>query len=601
MTYILSVFAQMPKGLLILFVVLLILYAFTANFSGSFLKSPILAHARWAKKREISSALRTAQKQAKKRKIDETALFIGDLETGWKPHLNILLGKKSKFIPLPHMQRSLIAFGTPNAGKTTTIAKPLIKDIIRRNLGSIILFDPKCDLAPIFAPLAEAHDYQNYFLSPGQEYTDSVNFYSFFDRPEWLSSIAEQMAKTTIRNTKESNEGSTDPFFGKSGTALLRSVLMLTQLNFPEPNLLITKEILALPDLITRLRFAETQGRISPWVSSSLRQFLSGESSEKTIASIQSTASLVFDGFIRPEFMNSYTNSTNIPLDLTQKQMIVIQPMRGFEDVCVPILSAFIDLIVERNFAQPRQKPLFLVIDELHLITLPRLSRWLAFLRSSGLVMILLTQALSQIKGAYGENEFDTIYNSAGTKIMMNPDDFSTATFVSNKLGNQEVRYQQQSRSSSRSGSSRSRNEQLQQIPLMAAEKINKMDVGEFVCWNWGFQGKGETGVPLHIKYNVPQSEFDLDARCKNIWKQKYLPSLIERAKEHHQTSEQSEAFLKATIEQVRDFLPLPPEEDEAKRKQAAEKSKISNSDINILYPNENGILSNHANRILTP
>ena len=588
-----------PLELLILLGLLIILQLFVSANSSAF-KSPVLAHARWAKNWEISAALRIAQKQAQKRKIDETALFLGDLETGWRPHLNIFLGKNNNFIPLPHMQRSLITFGTPNAGKTTTIAKPLIKDIIRRNLGSIILFDPKSDLAPTFAPFAEAHGYDNYFLAPGRKYTDSINFFSFFDREEWLSSIAEQMAKTTIRNTKDSQGGSSDPFFGNSGISLLRSILMLTQLNFDEPNLLITKEILALPDLIERLRYAEANGRISPWVSSSLRQFMSGESSERTIASIQSTASLVFDGFIRPEFMNAYCNPTNIPLELTEKQMIVIQPMRGFEDVCMPMLSTFMDLIIERNFVGPRKKPLFLIIDELHLAYLPRLSRWLAFLRSSGLVMILLTQAMSQIQGTYGENEFNTIYNSAGTKIIMNPDDSNTATATSNRLGNKEVRYQQKSRSYTRSGSSRSKSEQIQQVPLKTAEEINQMDVGEFICWNWGFQKQGKTAIPLHIKYPVPQHEFDLDQRCQTIWNQKYLDSLIAEAKKTHKTPEELDNFLQTTINKVRALLPTPEIQDSSTNK-TTKKDQISNSDIHKLRPEEKGILSKHANRILTP
>lgn len=599
MIYLTKILELVPVELLILLGFLL-LVQFLVSSSLFSRRSSTFAHARWSGKREISTALRIAQKQAKKRNIDQTALFIGGLVTGWKPHLNIFLNKKADFIPLPHLQRSLIAFGTPNAGKTTTIIKPLIKDIIERNLGSIILFDPKSDLAPVIAPFAEAHGYKNYFLAPGQKYTNSINFFDFLDREDWLSSIAEQMALTTIRNTKQSKEGSTDPFFGQSGVGLLRSVLMLTKLNFPNPNLVITKEILAVPDLIDRLRFAEEENRISPWVSSSLRQFMSGESSERTIASIQSTASLVFDGFIRSEFMNTYANPTNIPLELTEKQMIVIQPMRGFEDVCMPMLSAFVDLVVERNFARPRKKPLFLIIDELHLMFLPRLSRWLAFLRSSGLIMILSTQAISQIKGSYGENEFDTIYNTTGTKIIMNPDDMSTSNSTSSRLGNKEIRYQQAGYSYARSGSTRSRNEQFKEVPLMSAQKINKMDVGEFICWNWGYQSKGETGVPLHIKYEVPQKVFDLDEKCQEIWARKYLKCLISKAQENHQTSEESEKLLKTQMQEVNQVLPCR-SKSETEETKADAKDKISNSNIHDLIPEEAGILANHENAIPLP
>ena len=599
MKILLAILETVPIELLICLGLALLAKVYISSSYSS--RKSILAHARWSGSWEISNALRLAQKQAKNRKIDETALFIGNMETGWKPHLNIFLGKKNNFIPLPHMQRSLLVFGTPNAGKTSTIAKPLIKDIIRRNLGSIILFDPKCDLAPIFAPFAEAHGYENYFLAPGREYTDSINLFSFFDREEWLSSIAEQAAETTILNTQGQKSGSSDPFFTDSGTALLRSVLMLTQLNFPDPNLITVKEILGLPDLIERLRFAEEQNRISPWVLSSFRQFMSNEASERTAANIQSTATLVFDGFIRPEFVNCYVNpnGTSIPLDLTEKQLIIIQPMRGFEKVCLPVQATFMDLLTERNFSQPRDKPLFVVIDELHLPYLPRLERWLAVLRSSGLVMILLTQAASQLVKAYGENDYKTIYNTTGTKVIMNPDDIDTATATSNRLGNKEVRYQQKSRSYARSGSSRSHSEQVQQIPLITADEINKMDIGEFILLNWGYKKFGQTGIPLLTKYKVPQHEFDLEDRCIEIWEQKYQQSLISRAKKRHKTPKESEDYLIAKTQEVLQLLPPRPELTQNQDKNG--KDRISNSDIHKLKPEETGILSNHDNAIPLP
>ena len=589
-----------PLELLICLGLVLLLQAYVSGGGFSSRKS-VLAHARWAGSWEISNALRTAQKQAKERKIDKTALFIGTMEKGWKPHLNIFLGKKNNFIPLPHMQRSLLGFGTPNAGKTSTIGIPLAKDIIRRNLGSIILFDPKCDLAPIFAPFADAHGYDNYFLAPGRDYTDSINVFDFFDRPEWLSSIAEQAAETTVVNTKGKKANSSDPFFADSGKALLRSVLMLTQLNFPDPNLITVKEILALPDLIDRLRFAEEEKRISPWVLSSMRQFMSNEASERTAANIQSTATLVFDGFIRPEFVNCFANpkADSVPLDLTEKQMIIIQPMRGFEDVCLPIQSTFMDLQIERNFSQARDKPLFLIIDEAHLLLLPRIERWLAFLRSSGLVIILLTQAASQLEKIYGELDYKTIYNTTGTKIIMNPDDIDTANATANRLGDTEVRYEQKSRSRARSGSSRSQNEQIQKVPLKSAAEINKMDVGEFVLFNWGYKKGGKVGIPWNVKYKVPQYEFDIDDACKKIWKDKYLQSLRDKAKKNHLTSEEKDKYLSDKIQEVQRVLPPRPEPTNNQDK--TEKDKIANDDIHNLKPQEIGILQNNANALPLP
>ena len=522
----------------------------------------LVADARWAGRIEKINAMTKAISQSKNCKPGNTSLFLGKVpKRFWLTKLEILLTGSSSSVPFANMQGSALVFGSPDVGKSTTCNNNFIRHILRNGLGAMAVFDPKGDLVAANAPYAEACGYECFYLAPGKKYTDSINIFDFFKgREDMLATVAQQAAITTIRNTKSEDAGKSDSFFGPSGEALVRSSLMLTY-NSPHQDLVMLKELLCADDLASRIGEAERQKEISWQIASSFRQFISGKSSDKTLGGIQATASLVFDSFVREEFFNAFVRKSTIPLDLSGKKIIFIQPMRGFEDVCMPVISTILELLIERNFAEPRQEPLFTLIDEAHLAYLPSLAKWLAYLRSSGLVMVLLTQALSQLRQKYGQNNLNTILTSARTKIFMNPDDLETAKFVSEKVGKRDKFYKQHSRSSGKGG--RNVSNQRQQVPLITPQKINSMKQGEMVYWNSANANKDEDGLPVKTKYIVPQSDLDLEANCKKFWEERMRERVIKERYPQHMTSEEMAQFVTERVNAIDSLYPLPIEEEE--------------------------------------
>ncbi len=521
-------------------------------------QNSILSKARWAGKREKINAWRKAYAQHKNPKVGSTSLFLGKVpEKPWLEELNILINNKSSVIPFANMQGSGLVFGSPDAGKTTTINNNFIRNILKYGKGPLIVFDPKGDLTEANAPYAEACGYKTYFLAPGKPYTDCLNIFSFFKgRESMRTSVADKAAASTIANTKSEDTGKSDGFFGPSGRALVRSGLMLTEESAYQ-DLVFLRELLCAENLGGRIQHAEQQGEISWQTANSFRQFISGKAAEKTLSGIQATASLVFDNFVREEFFNAFIRESTIPIDLKGKQVVFIQPVKGFEDVCMPVMASIMELYVERNFSGQREDPLHILVDEAHLFRLSCVAKSLALLRSSGLVMVLLTQSMSQLRQMYGQDNLNTILNSARTKIFLNPDDLEIARWVSEKAGKVDVVYKQSSRSFGKGGG-RSSSEQRQQVPLVSPEEVNQMKQGEMIYWNSANANPKKDGYPVMVRYKVPQSDLDLEERCKVFWKQRMLPRVIKERQKQHYDSVQIEQFVKQRVRAIDRLYPDP-------------------------------------------
>ena len=518
----------------------------------------VVAKARWANRKEKLNAWRKAYAQNQNPEVGSTSLFLGKVpDSSWRAELEILLTGKSTAVPFANLQGSCLVFGSPDVGKTTTINNNFIRHILTEGSGPIIIFDPKGDLTEANAPFAEACGYSTYFLAPGKPYTDSLNIFSFFEGREHMrASVAHKAAVTTIRNTKSEDAGKSDGFFGPSGEALVRSGLMLVE-ESAHKDLVFLRELLCAENLGARIQHAEQQGEISWQTASSFRQFISGKGSEKTLSGIQATASLVFDNFVREEFFNAFIRPSTIPIDLTGKQVVFIQPMKSFEDVCMPVMASIKELYIERNFSYPRKEPLHVLIDEAHLSHISSVPKSLALLRSSGLVMVLLTQAMSQLRQQYGQNNLNTMLTSARTKIFMNPDDLETAKFVSEKTGKVDVISEQSSRSYGKS-SSRSVSQQRQQVSLIAPEEVNQMKQGEMIYWNNANANDKKDGFPVKLRYEVPQSDLDLEERCKKFWNERMLPRVTKERQKQHYDSVQIEQFVKQRVQAIDYFYPEP-------------------------------------------
>ena len=518
----------------------------------------VLATAYWGGRIEKVNALRTTQKQRKEKKPTQIALLAGHKPAdGLMPQLQTLLTGNLPSIPLPNLTSHAFVMGSTKTGKSQTLVIPALQDAIRSGIPLIVL-DAGRELMPILAPYSRGFDYDIYSLAPGKDYTDCLNVFDCI-KDEEDSIGAEQIGTTIVRNGGAAGASKADPFFGPSGERLVRSVLMLTK-GSKYPDLTMAKRVISLSDLTKRLSAANQAGRLNPWVEDSFQQFLSGESSEKTIAGIAATAGLVFDSFTRKEFMNSFIGKSTIPLDFTGRKILFVQPTMGQEEVTMPLLVTAIERLIEHNFASPRSDPLLLCLDEFPIGYFPRSKTWMSVYRKFGLGVMLTAQNYAQIRERYGADGADTILSNARTQFYFDPNNSETAKMISERLGKKEVRYKQSSHSHGKGGSSNSQSEHIQVAPLKSAEEVELMREGEFIMKNKASAAWGKAGVPIHMKYTITDADIEFQKQLEQDWEHLTCPELVERVSRFHFPKSQLTQALVERKQAAEELLPLPEE-----------------------------------------
>jgi type IV secretory pathway TraG/TraD family ATPase VirD4 len=473
-----------------------------------------MASAHWAKGTEKSTARKVAIKQINERRRDGLTTWINTpiIDSLAKPQeQNGKVVKRYNIKPqantifIPDGQRGTAVCGAPGSGKTFSVIDPMIRSVIDQGFP-ICLYDFKFPggQAEIHAAYARNKGYDVCIFAPGFEGSESCNLLDFL-RSADDSETAGQIAKVLNKNfSLNGGKGAEDPFFQMSGDQLIKAVLQLAKLS-EYPDLLTCQKILALDpsDLIDRVKAAD----ISPWVKVSWDQFMSMRESEKTAASVAAIASLMFTNFVSPDILPCLCGKSTIPLDLQGKQMIIFGMDQNRRDIIGPILATVLHMIVVRNIAKKRSDPLAVFLDELPTIALPNLVNWLNESRSAGFCGTLGFQNMTQLEQAYGKEACRAILSGCNTKFIFNPGEYESAKYFSDYLGDEEIRYQQKTRSNSKDGGSYSYAEQDKTKKMFSPEEILKLPAGSCIFINPAYANTKESSIPLKLKVNVGEGE----------------------------------------------------------------------------------------------
>lgn len=548
-----AVLGTLFKGDIAFMVFVLIIGAVLTKIFGT--RKGILADARFGERFEKFAAISKVQKERRSRQPDGIGLAIGMYEgNDLSAKLSTFLKGEMPFLPLADVHESGVVAGAPNSGKSFSFFLPAIRDAIAQGLP-IVVFDIKGELAKKTSAFAAANDYEVYFYAPGQKHSGRINILDFMENEE-DSAQAEQMAIAINRNAAAGGVSKTDPFFGPSGDKLARSIFMLTK-GTEYPDLVMAKRLLSLSDLPKRLSLAEKEGQINPFVLDSFQQFRSGEKSEKTVASVQTTASLVFDSFTRPEFLSCLVGKSTIPLDFKGKKILFLQPDPVKGDVILPVMAAILDLFMARNFAVPRSEGLFLFLDEFSAFFLPNVYKWVNLFRSYGLSCWLGYQNFAQVRDKYGADRANAIFSACGTKIWFNPRDAETAESAAKYLLDKEVISWQRSKSYGKGGRSTSESEQRYKVPLWSTKDFNQMDKGECIVINSGFRRGKKIAIPIHLSVHIPKHEIELQQKCESLWDQTIYPRLCEQMASLQMDSALRRRILEQRATAAEAILPL--------------------------------------------
>lgn len=501
---------------------------------GGSSKKGKIATSFWGGFREKAIAAKKAKKQMSKVTRNNVALYVGmpmdvreRLEQSWRKHkllkgsapptwqrqINRVL-RPSPTLYIPDAQRGIAAIGAAGSGKTFSVIDPLIRSALDQGFP-MCLYDFKA-----FAQTSRAaayaikRGYQVRVFAPGFEESDVCNPLDLLaDEEDAL--MARQMSEVLGRNFDKGGGDSGDKFFTDAGDQLVEAIFLLTKaiktLTGTDEycDIMMAQAILSLENLPARIRGA--QSKLNPWTTRAFSQLLSVADSERTVASIVATASKVFQRFLKRDLVGSFCGNTTLPLDLDGKQLIIFGLDRNKRDVVAPLLATILHMIVMRNVSRtiPRKDPLVVALDELPTLYLPQLVNWLNENREDGFVGILGYQNIVQLEKAYGRELSRAILGGCATKFIFNPQDPDSSKLFADYLGEMEVQFKSQSRSTGKGGGSKSFNEQHQKRHLLEPAQFSKMQTGRCVLINPAYTRGNEGYVPLFLRVPVPQADID--------------------------------------------------------------------------------------------
>ncbi|UFP97135.1 type IV secretory system conjugative DNA transfer family protein [Gloeobacter morelensis] len=506
-----------------------------------------LGTSRFGDKVETTAARREAMKQRKAAKHNEVALRIGLPADG-------LLGKDySHCLDLPNTERGVGVVGQPGSGKTFSAIDPMLRDAVRQGFP-ILLYDYKypdesqCETVVTYAV---KHGYKVHVFAPTFPESLVVNPLDFL-RDEQDAETARQIAEVINANfdLKGSKE---DGFFGPAGKLLTQAILMLAK-GTGYPDILMGQQLLGLKNLSARLERAE----LNPWVRASFNQFISLSESEKTVASIVGTASLLFSRFVMPSVLNSFLGTTTLPLYLEGKQIVVLGMNRELRDVLAPLIAAVLDRLVIVNTSRRRKDPLILSLDEVPTLYLPNLVKWINELRSKGLVTVCGFQNFAQVEDVYGKEKARSIWGALATKLIFNPGEFKSAEEFANTLGEQQIEYKTKSRGSSGGKGSNNTSDQVQARKLFEPAQFLRLLRGHVIALSPGFRRGNEGYIPIRRAIKISNAELKEVKKCADAWP-RMRKKLIEGNRQQQEVTGED---IKKRQAEAEALLPVPPEAD---------------------------------------
>lgn len=491
----------------------LVLFAWLSHQSGHKTR---LATGRWAKGGDKRRAKTVAKRQLQGRVKNDVALFINSPKLQWtqtEAAATLSVSGDHHTIYVPDAQRGISVIGGPGTGKTFSVIDPLIRSAIAQGFP-LCLYDFKYPAqTQRIASLAKAAGYEVNLFAPGFPESKVCNPLDFLS-DETDAATARQIAEVLNRNFKMSAAQSDDPFFSNSGDQLVEATLLLAKA-LPHPDVMTCYTILSDPDLISRLKGINA---LNPWVGVAFGQLLSTAKSEKTVASIVSTAALVFTRFMKAGMLPAFCGQSTLPLDLDSKKLLIFGMDRTKRDVIGPLVATVLHMVITRNVTRPRQDPLIVALDELPTIYLPNLVQWLNENREDGLCTLIGYQNQGLLEKPYGKDLAQAIYGGTATKFMFNPQSTDSAEMFSRMLGDEEIRYKSKSRNTGGGKSSLTRSDQERTRRLFAPEQFNRLQKGQCIYINPGYGTKKEGSIPQRLKITIAPKESQAQNLAVKHW-----------------------------------------------------------------------------------
>jgi type IV secretory pathway TraG/TraD family ATPase VirD4 len=533
---------------------------------------------------EKLAATNLAFKQIQEHKHNKVTLWSGTPRywtkgkwRGLMANLQTMLGA-APTVWFPHAERGTLVIGAPGSGKTYSTIDRMLESAMQQGFP-ILLYDKKGDQMRLHAPLAARYGYKVRVFAPGEAFSGVINPLDYM-RDARDGVMAGEIGQVINRNA--ASGGKSDEFFAKAGDLLAKALLQLVK-GSPYPDMAMLYAVLRLPKLVQRLDHAVQSKRLDEWVATSFIQFLSAKDAEKTISGILTTAAGTFSSFIQADLLRAFIGQSDIPTQLSGREMVVFKLDDERRSVVGPLLAAAMHLMIVGNLSRPRKDPLIISLDELPSIKLDRLPQWINEYRSNGACFILGIQSLEQLYDIYGDKMGSAIASACSTHVLFNPGNYKTAEDYSKRYGEKEVLIKNRTTGRTLGGQmsrSISWSENLQKMPVISADEILKFPQGKCVITSPGYSSGGQASIPYPLIIPVSKTDEKRAKESEGLW-----DTQVRLALESQVTIPDLKMLTQALYDRIEEagrMLPLP-EEDVATVQEQEEQGSGNHQETDVL------------------
>lgn len=390
------------------------------------------------------------------------------------------------FVNIPNPFRSVLVIGGAGAGKTASVAEPIIfQAMLKKYTGFVYDFKYPTLGNVVYSSLLH-HENTTIKFFP-VSFTDLARSYRFNPLDPGLlssSTYAEEYSWSLYCNLdKEAiKKGG---FFPESAAGLLKSVIWFMKKNHPDQctlphvvNIILNSDTKVLVNMI--ISDIETKGMMK-----SVKEAAEKEAYDQ-LAGVLGSLTMQLQKINTPEICwvltgNDFTLDLNNPRD---PKFVILGSLPELKSALNPVI-AFISTIALKLMNAQDKLHSIAIIDEGPTLFIPNLDSVPATARSNKLSVVYMAQDFSQMDVMYGKDNRKALVGNLASQFYGNTSELETAKHVSDMVGEeyQTIASHNQGGSSSEGGDSSSRGVSYskQKRKIVEAQEMLTLKQGTFV------------------------------------------------------------------------------------------------------------------------